>query len=103
MAKGPFSFTAASNPPATKDVPINGKTVAILVTGTWSGVLQPQLGMANQAPVNTEVTPAGSTTLQGTITANGLYFCTVAAVEQFLLAVTSMASGTAVVYLNLGV
>jgi hypothetical protein len=102
MAKGPYALTSPSNAAPRISVHKSGKTVAILVEGTFTGTLQPQVALGGQTPVNTEVTPAGSTTLQGTITAAGMYFCTVGGVEEFILAITALSVGTATVYLNVG-
>lgn len=99
-----ISITGLSTPPLGENIPPNGKTIAILVTGTWSGTIQPQAQIGAQSGVDIEVYPSTApTTPQATITANGLYFCPVAGLEQFLLVATAWSSGTANIYLNVGV
>ena len=75
-------------------------TVGITVTGTFSATLQPEVSIAGQTPGNTQVTPTTSNTAQATITTTGTYGASVAGMDQFLLCVSSYASGTANVYLN---
>jgi hypothetical protein len=75
-------------------------TVAIQVTGTWSGVLQPKISVQGQSPANIQVTPSTSSAVASTITANGVYRVSVAGGSTFLLCGNTVASGTANVYLN---
>jgi hypothetical protein len=75
-------------------------TVSISVGGTWTGTLQPEATIQGQAAFNVTVTPAASTTAQATITANGAYRVSVAGYSTFQLCGSTVASGTAVVYLN---
>jgi len=102
----PPGLVAASNSgsiTSSQCVPIDASglsTVGIQVTGTWSGTLQPQVSIQGQAAVNTQVTPTGSSSGQSTITANGLFTISVAGVTNFYLCGNTVASGTAVVYLN---
>src|ERR1035438_746055 len=81
--------------------PSQSSTVTIQVTGTWTATLQPQLSVRGQAAVNTQVAPKGSTTLQGTITANGVYSADVSGVDFFQVCTTAYTSGTANIFLNL--
>lgn len=74
--------------------------VAISVTGTWSGTLQPEISIGGDAPANTQVTPYSSSTAQSTITGNGAFRATIAGATQFLLCGNTVASGTANVKLN---
>lgn len=98
--KGPFNLTA-QNQCATVDVNSqNASTVGISVTGTWSATLQPEVQIAKQTAANTVVYPAGSTTSQGTITANGVYVAAVGGYDLFEICVSAYTSGTAVVYVN---
>lgn len=75
-------------------------TVAISVTGTWTGTLQPQVVVRGQSAVNTTVTPAGSSTPQSTVTANGVYTANVSGMNTFFLCGNTVSSGSATVYLN---
>ena len=76
-------------------------TVGMQVTGTWSGTLQPQITIQSATTRNLQVAPSTSSTLQSTITANGAYVATVAGGTMFFLCGNTVASGTAVVYLNI--
>ena len=78
----------------------NVSTIGIQVTGTWSGTLQPQVSIQGQAPTNTSVSAAGSTSTQNTITANGVFTVGVAGQDYFQLCGNTVGSGTAIVYLN---
>lgn len=99
---GPIVITATTSPCATIGVGPKGAQVAITVTGTFSGTLQPELSLQGQAAANTQVTPSTSSTAQSTITAAGTFFTVnVAGADTFLLCPTAFASGTATVYLNI--
>jgi hypothetical protein len=74
--------------------------VGISVTGTWSGTLQPQVAIGNDAAANVQVTPSTSSTAQNTITANGVFTAAVSGSTQFYLCGNTVASGTANVKLN---
>lgn len=76
-------------------------TVAIAITGTWSGTLQPEVAVQGQAPATTQVTPTTSSTAASTITANGIYTTTVRGFDSFLLCGNTVATGTANVFLNI--
>lgn len=73
--------------------------VAINVSGTWSGTIQPQGSIQGQAAFNMQVTPAASTTPQSTITANGAYVVSVSGLSTFFLTGNTV-TGTAVVYMS---
>lgn len=75
-------------------------TVAVQVTGTWTGTLQPEISVQGQAAANTQVTPSTSSTPASTITANGVYRSSVAGGSTFLVCGNTVASGTANIYLN---
>ncbi len=94
---GPDTITS------TQCVPIDtgaGATVAIFVSGTWTGTLQPQGTIQGQTAFNVQVAPSTSTTPQSTITANGAYVVPVAGYSSFQLCGNTVASGTAIVYLT---
>lgn len=74
-------------------------TVAFQVSGTWSGTIQPQVAIAGQAATNTTVNPTGSTTSQGTVTANGVYIANVAGTHLFQICGNTV-TNTATVWLN---
>jgi hypothetical protein len=95
---GPVSIT--SNQCAVISLGAQSSTVAINVAGTWTGTLQPQITIQGQTAVNTSVFPAGSTTSQTTITANGAFTVSVAGFSTFQLCGNTVATGTATVYLN---
>ena len=80
--QGPFPLNAISGPGSCATIAVDPKStsgVYINVGPTaFVGTLQPQVIVAAQAPVNTQVTPAGSTTYQSSITANGGYNAPVA-------------------------
>lgn len=78
----------------------SSSTVTIQVSGTWTATLQPQVAIAGRAATNTQVAPKGSTTLQGTITANGVFSGDAAGVELFQVCTTAYTSGTAVIDLT---
>lgn len=104
---GPFNITATS-PASAACAPItvsanSSGSVKIVVSGTWSATLQPQEVVAGQSPVNINVTPSGSLTPQGTITANDVYTVLskdVAGADSIQVCATAYTSGTAVVNLN---
>jgi hypothetical protein len=101
---GPQNITAASGAGSCASVQISSgqaSTVGIQIVGTWSATLQPQVKIAAQTAVNTTVTPAGSSSSQGTITANGIYTAVVAGMDFFQVCATAYTSGTATVYFNL--
>src|SRR5271154_6069436 len=100
---GPFNLnaTTGANSCAVINVsPSVSSTVAIQVGGTFSATLQPEVIIAGQAAANTQTTPSTSNTPQATITAAGVYTTGVAGVDKFQVCVTTYASGTVVVYLN---
>jgi len=99
-AFGQISGSITSNQCVSVDVSQTGSTVGIQVTGTWSGTLQPQITIQGQSPVNTVVTPVGSTTTQSTITANGGFTAAVAGASTFQVCGNTVSSGTAAVFLN---
>jgi hypothetical protein len=81
-------------------VSVEGKaTVAVLVSGSWSGTIQPEVALGGQAAVNTQVTPSTSTTPQATITANGAYTTSTAGFTVFLVCGNTI-TGTAKVFIN---
>jgi len=104
LASGAFAQQTGRNITSTQCVTISTggsvSTVGIVVSGTWTGTLQPQVAVAGQAPVNVSVTPAGSSTSQTTITANGTFTVGVAGMSLFQICGASVSSGTAVVDLN---
>lgn len=91
--------SSATSGCATITTDTDKSTVGIQVTGTWTGTLQPQVAIQGQAAVNTQVTPAGSSTPQSTITVNGIYTTSVAGTSTFQLCGPT-GTGTAVVWLN---
>lgn len=106
----------AQNPPVSGTIPSTagsscvsiqigdkGSTVAINISGTWTGTIQPQAQIQNQAFANVQVTPSTSATAQSTITANGLYTASVAAYNTFQVCGNTVATGTAVVNINVSV
>lgn len=94
---GPKSITSTQ----LIQIDTNGlATVAINVTGTWTGTLQPQGTIGGQAAFNVQVSPAGSISPASTITANGAYVLAVSGLSSFQLVGNTVATGTAVVYLN---
>lgn len=96
----PQRFTIAAN---SQCVPIraqNNSTVGIIVSGTWSGTLTPNLqiaGVSGAPTASVSVIPSNSTTTQATITANGGYAARVGGFTQFNLCSTAWSSGTATV------
>jgi hypothetical protein len=82
----------------------NGQATVYIHVGptTWSGTLQPSIGVGGQTADNTTVVPTGSTasSAQSTITANGGYSTSVAAGSAFQVCGNTVASGTATVTLQ---
>lgn len=97
---GPFSINSTATSSCASISTAGFATIGIQVGGTWSATLQPQVSISGQAAANTAVYPAGSTTSQATITANGIYYAPVAGAATFLLCASAYSSGTAVVYLQ---
>jgi hypothetical protein len=99
----PATFTVAATAQCGAIRASNNSTVGIIVSGTWSGTLTPnmQISTASGAPtVAKKVVPVDSTTPQATITANGGYRADVAGFTQFNLCSTgTWTSGTATVTL----
>jgi hypothetical protein len=75
-------------------------TVALQVTGSWSGSIQPQAAIQGQSAVNLQVTPVASSTPQSTVTANGAYVVNVAGYSMFQVCGATI-TGTANIYANL--
>jgi hypothetical protein len=83
---------------ACANIPVTGvATLGISVTGTWATTLQPEVSIAGNAFVNTQVTPSTSSTAQSTITASGAYIASVAGYDFFQICFSSYSSGTAVI------
>lgn len=97
---GPFNLSALNQCAPINVNPQTTSTVGINVTGTFSATLTPQVVIAGQSAVNTNVYPYGSSTAQGTITASGAFFSPVAGIDKFQVCVTGFTSGSATVYLN---
>lgn len=93
---GPFYINATSSPCAIAPA---SATMGIVVTGTFTGTLQPEVQVGNNPAANTTVTPAGSTTAQSTITASGTYTSSVGGFTTFQICATAWTSGTATIYL----
>ena len=70
-------------------------TMSIRVSGTWSGVLTPQVTPDGSIYVPTSVINVATGASQSTITANGTYLLNVAGFSNTQILATSMASGTA--------
>jgi hypothetical protein len=97
---GPFYITAAGQIASISTS--DQSCVGVSVTGSFTGTLQPGVTIGPNgpnAPVNTQVTPYGSSTAQNTITAAGGFNANVAGTTTFQLSATSLSVGTAVVYL----
>lgn len=94
---GPISITSTQCASISAD---QKATVAIQVTGTWTGTLQPSVAIAGRPAANIQVTPSTTSTAQSTITANGGYSAKVAGFTYFQVCGASVISGTAKVYLN---
>lgn len=95
---GPYSITGT----ACITVPVDSSaTVAFQVIGaTWTGTIQPKVAMAGQSTASVQVTPAGGTTKQATILANGAYFTNVAGFSVFQLCGATV-TNTATVFVNI--
>jgi hypothetical protein len=94
------SGNITSNQSVCIGVSAEHSTVAVQVTGTWTGTLQPQVAVQGQAATNSQVVPSTSTTPAATITGNGVYYANVGGLSQFCILGNTVASGTAVIYLN---
>jgi hypothetical protein len=94
------SGNITSNQSVCIGVSAEHSTVAVQVTGTWTGTLQPQVAVQGQAATNSQVVPSTSTTPASTITGNGVYYANVGGLSQFCILGNTVASGTAVIYLN---
>jgi hypothetical protein len=75
----------------------NNSSLGIIVSGTWSGTLQPTINIYPARQINKKVLPVDGTTAQSTITANGGYLLNVGGFAQFQLCASAWTSGTAVV------
>jgi hypothetical protein len=75
-------------------------SVAITVSGTWTGTLQPQVIVQGQSPANVQVKASSSASPQNTITANGVFTASVAGVDTLQVCGATVSSGTANVYAN---
>jgi hypothetical protein len=97
----PVTFTVTATAQCGSIRASNNSTVGIIVSGTWSGTLTPnlQISAASSAPtVAKKVVPVDSTTAQATITANGGYRADVAGFTQFNVCSTgTWTSGTATI------
>jgi hypothetical protein len=72
-------------------------TVAISVTGTWTGTLTPEISVGGNAAQTTQVVPANSSTTQTSITSNNVYY---AAGGGFVMVCGPTNSGTANIFLQ---
>lgn len=91
---GPLTITGGE----CKPVSVDGQSqIAINISGSWSGTIQPKASIAGQPSANVQVVPSTSTTPASTITANGLYTATVAGFQSFQLCGNTV-TGTATVY-----
>jgi hypothetical protein len=100
---GPFTLSANNScTPAIAIAPGNNASVAIDVSGTFTGTLQPEILMTGQTARNTIVIPTTSQTTQSTITAVGGYTAIqVTGYDSFQLCVSGGAlSGPATIYLT---
>lgn len=99
-AQQPKRFTLTANTQCASVSAQNNSTVGIIVSGTWSGTLTPNLriaGVSGAPTASTTVTPSNSTTSQGTITGNGGFKSSVGGFTQFNLCFTSFSSGSAII------
>jgi hypothetical protein len=94
------SGNITSNQSVCIGVSAEHSTVGVQVTGTWTGTLQPQVAIQGQALTSAQVVPSNSTSAVSTITANGVYYANVGAASQFCILGNTVASGTAVIFLN---
>lgn len=91
---GPFTFTGT----ACVDANVEGQSqIAITISGTWTGTIQPKVAVRGQAAANTQVVPSTSSTAASTITANGIYTSTVAGYTTFSLCGNTVSGGSATV------
>lgn len=97
QAFGPYTLTGSQ----CAAVAVSKRaTAAYQISGAWTGTIQPQVSIQGQPAVNTQATPANSTTRQSTITANGAFFTAVPGYTVFLLCGNTI-TGTATIYINL--
>jgi hypothetical protein len=98
---GPVSISGSNCgiPPASIGTFDKAATVAINVSGSWSGTLLTQGTVQGQAAFSVLVTPAASTVPQSGITANGGYTVSVAGLSTFKMCGSAI-TGTAVVVMN---
>lgn len=96
---GPFVLTATTSPCA-KIQTTGQATVGIVVVGTFSATLQPQVSIQGQPLANVQVAPSTSSTPQSTITAAGTYTAGVAGYDLFSVCATGFVSGSVTIYLN---
>lgn len=93
---GPFSLTGTG----CVSVGVDGQAqVAMNISGSWSGTIQPEASISGQSPANVQVVPSTSSTAASTITGNGLYTATVAGYQTFYLCGNTV-TGTATVYFS---
>lgn len=93
---GPFSLTGTG----CQAVAVDGQSqVAMNISGSWSGTIQPEAAIAGQSAANVQIVPSTSSTAASTITANGLYTATVAGYETFFLCGNTV-TGTATIYFS---
>lgn len=92
---GPFTFTGTSCLPEAN---VEGQSqIAMTISGTWTGTIQPKVAVRGQAAANTQVVPSTSSTAASTITANGIYTSTVAGYTTFSLCGSTVSGGSATV------
>lgn len=80
----------------------NNSSVGIIVSGTWTGTLTPnvQISTASSAPtIAKKVVPVDSSTAQATIAANGGFIANIGGFTTFNVCATAWTSGTATVTL----
>lgn len=75
----------------------NNSAVGIIVTGTWSGTLQPSIYIYQGRSINKKVLQVDASSPQSTITANGGYGATVGGFGVFQICASAWTSGTAVI------
>lgn len=95
---GPISITSNQ---CARIGALSGATVAVNVSGTWTGSLQPQGTIQGQTAFNVQVVPSSGLAAQGSISANGAFVAAVSGYTSFQLCGATIASGTATVYLTL--
>lgn len=96
VTSGPLSLTGTGCVQVSVDAQAQ---VAMNISGSWSGTIQPEAAIAGQSAANVQVTPSTSSTAASTITASGLYTATVAGYQTFLLCGNTV-TGTATVYFS---